>query len=689
MDDQNEVLAPGDDAPGSGPVHDGTVAPEPDAPGDDAPGATHENAKDTVLQRALSDAKAVGAGVTKTAASILGGPMAGYNMEADWFTSLYKKATGETPPTWLVDKYNVATPDWLMKQFNNIGLPTEVDPKAPDQRYIAAASGGAAAGAPGGVPGVVSGVLGGVSGEAAKDMGLGKWGQLGASVLGALSPTGARALLQRILQVNPAVAAENISNVERTGGSATLGQAAGPGTNAQVLEDALSKIPGPAGVVRGAVARNNDAATQTINDMADGLNAPSSKNAAGSLIQNTVENQTVPDLRARVAAAYQARAAAVPKGTQVDVSGLLDTISAQAAKNPNFRQMLATDPVFQEIYNKLQGGAGWTKTTIGGKPGWIKPDNSISFTPPPASTKLAFEDADNLSQQVGQMVDMSYNKASSTNVVNGALSQVSAQFRRDISGTLQTIPGAQAADRNAVNVWQQAEAQKAQLRKVLNSDDPERAYDLMVSGAKDAEGRLDAVFRGLPADQQNMVSATIMRRMGMAVPSKQGAAGEAWSSETFLSNWNKVSDGSKAILLRNMPPEYRDNLDAIAQYAENVRQGASVYGNPSGTGSKMAQLTGVTTSIGATASALHSLAHVSVPVTAIATLGPYAGMYMTAKVLTNPSAVRWLAAATRLPPASAPIIAAQLGKVAQQSNDPDTARLAAAFGKPPQQQQQQ
>lgn len=695
MDDTNETNAPGDDAPGTNPLPAATAsAPtaasqEAAAPGDDSPGDTHpkgtiyQQLEDQVHQQMdqLNTTKqAARAGLYRAAAGIAGGPMAGYNLEAGWFQSLYKKATGEDAPSWLVEKYNVGTPEHFLALLRQAGIDTSIpNPKDPANRYVTAASGGAAAGAPAGVEGAVSGVLSGIAGEGAKDLGANKYLQFASSVLGALSPAGARVFLQKLLQINPEVAQANIANVEATGGTATLGQAAGPGTNAQVIEDALAKIPGPAGVIRGAVARNNDAAASTINDIADNFNAPFTKNAAGQLVQDTLEKQTVPDLRAKVGAAYQARAAAVPKGTQIDVSGLLDTINEQAAKNPNFRQLVATDPVFQEVYRKLQGGAGWTQTTIGGKQAWIKGDNTISWEPPPASTKLAFEDADNLAQQVGQMVDQSYNKASTTNIVNGSLAQVNAQFRRDISSGISGIPGAVAADKAATAIYNQAEAVKGQLRQVLNSNQPEQAFDLVMSGAKDAENRLDAVFRGLPADQQNMVAATIMRRLGVAVPSKQNAAGEAWSSETFLSNWNKISEGSKAILLRNMPPEYQENLNQIAQYAENVRKGSSVYGNPSGTGSKIAQLAGVTTTLGAAASGLHSLAAVTVPHAAIAALGPYAGMYLTARVMTNPTAVRWLAASTRLPPSSAPIIAYQLAKTAAMDGNQDIAKLANAF----------
>lgn len=696
----DQDLYPGDTTPVSAPA---PVDPVDQYPGETSPGGSHKDQKDGLLESILHPAKgdeedqiehAAGAGIAKSASQILS-PVAFNNTLAGFLGPLYKKATGEDAPDWLIHKYETASPEHILSAMQAAGIPTQVpNPKDPAQRYTAAVTGSLAY-AP-----TIPSALAGVASQAAGDAGLPGWAQLASGVLASLSPQGARALLQKVLQINPATAQANIANVEATGGKATLGQAAGPGTNAQVIEDAISKIPGPAGVIRSRVAQNNDAATQTINDIADQFNAPTSKNAAGGLVQNTLEQSTVPDIRAKVGAAYQARAAAVPKGTQVDVSNLLDTINEQAAKNPNFRAMLPTtdpktgqlvggDPVLREIYQKLRHGAGWTQTKIGGRIGWIKPDNTISFEPPPANTKLAFEDADNLAQQVGQMVDQSYNKAATTNIVNGALSQVNQQFRRDISAGIKDIPGAAAADKNATTVYLQGEAQKAQLRKVLNSDDNERVYDMVVSGAKDAEGRLDAVFRGLPADQQNVVAATIMRRMGVAVPSKQNAAGEAWSSETFLSNWNKISDGSKAILLRNMPQEYRQNLDAIAQYAENIRKGSSVYGNPSGTGSKIAQLKGVTTTLGATAGVASGILHMTMPHVAIATLGPYAGLYMTARVMANPNAVKWLAASTRLPASSVPIIASQLNKVAQQSGDPDVAKLAAAFGQANQQQNQQ
>ncbi len=66
---------------------------------------------------------------------------------------------------------------------------------------------------------------------------------------------------------------------------------------------------------------------------------------------------------------------------------------------------------------------------------------------------------------------------------------------------------------------------------------PEKVFQAAMSGTKDGATTLRAVMRSLPEDGQKAVSAAVIKRMGLANPGAQNAAGDAFSPNTFLTNW--------------------------------------------------------------------------------------------------------------------------------------------------------
>lgn len=86
----------------------------------------------------------------------------------------------------------------------------------------------------------------------------------------------------------------------------------------------------------------------------------------------------------------------------------------------------------------------------------------------------------------------------------------------------------------------------------------------------------------LPVDQQNSIRGAIVEGLGRANPSKQNAAGDQFSLETFLTQWqhDKFSDQAKAAIL---PAATVRDLDALATLAGSSRA-LSSRGNPSRSG---------------------------------------------------------------------------------------------------------
>jgi hypothetical protein len=166
-----------------------------------------------------------------------------------------------------------------------------------------------------------------------------------------------------------------------------------------------------------------------------------------------------------------------------------------------------------------------------------------------------------------------------------------------------------------------------------------------------------------------MISATVLRRLGLAKAGVQGDLGDQFSTETFLTNWNLLSKEAKSTLFDRYGPTFRKDMDTIAKVAANLRQGSQVFRNPSGTAQAQTQA--------ATAGAF-ALSVLTGQVAAAGTIAAGVGVAnLLARVMTNPRFVRWLARSTEFPKGSYAAQVSQLAHLARNEDDRDLARAAA------------
>ena len=90
-------------------------------------------------------------------------------------------------------------------------------------------------------------------------------------------------------------------------------------------------------------------------------------------------------------------------------------------------------------------------------------------------------------------------------------------------------------------------------------------------------------MKGRPEESRKRRAATTLRRLGKATAGKQDDVGEAFSTETCLTNWNKLHPDAKTAITAPMPEGMRGDLNQIAKVASNIRDGSKVFANPSGT----------------------------------------------------------------------------------------------------------
>jgi hypothetical protein len=109
-------------------------------------------------------------------------------------------------------------------------------------------------------------------------------------------------------------------------------------------------------------------------------------------------------------------------------------------------------------------------------------------------------------------------------------------------------------------------------------------------------------------------------------------------------------------------------MDQIARFASNLREGSQVFRNPSGTAQATAQVSAATAFVGSLAlGRIDAAAAVAAGVT---------GANLSARLMTNPRFVRWLARATKIPASAYTSQVNQLAQQARTNEDMDLARAA-------------
>ena len=156
---------------------------------------------------------------------------------------------------------------------------------------------------------------------------------------------------------------------------------------------------------------------------------------------------------------------------------------------------------------------------------------------------------------------------------------------------------------------------------------------------------MQRTWASLPADARRAVTATMVDSLGRATPGAQNGEGTRFSSNTFLTNWNKLSPDGKNTLFSGFPEaaRLRANMDDVAAAAQSINANVKAYTNPSQTAKvSAAQALG-----GAVFAGLMG----NLPIAAAGAL-TVGGGWGTAKLMTSPYFVNWLAQAPKLPAAA-------------------------------------
>lgn len=280
---------------------------------------------------------------------------------------------------------------------------------------------------------------------------------------------------------------------------------------------------------------------------------------------------------------------------------------------------------------------------------------------------IPYEAVKRIRSQIGEeLSDFSL----STDRPTAQLKRLYGSLSQDLEAAAQAQgPSAVAAVRRANNYFKASADRLETLERVVDKNGgPEKVFQAAMSGTKDGATTLRAVMRSLPEDGQKAVSAAVIKRMGLANPGAQNAAGDAFSPNTFLTNWSGLSPEARRTLFGRYGAGFSEDMDKIARVADRIKTGSEVYRNPSGTVNRGAALAYpatiggllITGQLGATGLAV----------------GGGAAANSLARAMTNPTFVRWLAKSTDIPVGALPAQINVLKRMASEGGDESVSDVA-------------
>lgn len=381
------------------------------------------------------------------------------------------------------------------------------------------------------------------------------------------------------------------------------------GNNAiQATEQAFSQLPASARTIQ-------EAATQTIDDTANAAAGLASEygsvltpQGAGEQIKTAAQG-AVNRFKSRSRTLYDAVDDYFPKGEVVPIDNTGGYLEAA-------KQSFSDAPELGKRFTKgLQD--------IGSRIAKDAPDGVLDFQ---TLKRLRTEIGNSLGDKLNAVDDV--NRAQ--------LKQLYESLTLDLEAAAMKRGGnAQKAYSLANRYYRQQMSHNIPtLEKVLQTKTDEAAYNLAVSGAKDGGSRLSVLRRNFKPEEWDTVAGTVLGRMGRATPGQQDVAGQAFSVNSFLTNWNRLAPESKQALFygsryNNLPGE----LDKLLRVVGSQKDVAAMA-NTSRTGQAIGTMATYMMPLTGFASGGISGAASGAAVS----LSPYAG----AKLVTNPAFVKWL-----------------------------------------------
>ena len=185
------------------------------------------------------------------------------------------------------------------------------------------------------------------------------------------------------------------------------------------------------------------------------------------------------------------------------------------------------------------------------------------------------------------------------------------------------------------------------LQPIMKVADPDRIVSTLLNSAKEGASRINAIKKSLNPNQYKIFLSSVIDRLGRIQPSL-AVGGEVlegtgkFSSETFLTNWARLSDKAKEVLFsgKGWTKEMIKDFDNIVKISSVIRASGKTFKNPSGTADRVVGQ-GILLGGGATA-------FTGNPAFILGVASIIGGSNITSRLFTNPSFIKWLAQGTKI-----------------------------------------
>lgn len=453
--------------------------------------------------------------------------------------------------------------------------------------------------------------------------------------LGAMTPAAARQTAGGVKNAIAARTAPTIETFKQAGTMPSVGQAL-DNVFLHGLENLASKFPGGAGVMQKFIE-----AQQRMIGAKARTGVPTE--SAGRAIEKGVtgEGGFIERTKATWNQLDDAVAMKIPAASGIKPSNTLQALEEMTRPTPGAEktsQVMSTPKVAEirsAMNSDLAGKPPNKVITIFGADG-KSPLTEIPIGGTPGAETMPYQSLRELRSKVGSMLD----NALVSGIPGGELKKLYGALSKDLEAA--AIQAGAAKEFKRQNDYYRGRMDRIETvldRVIGKGKQPEDIFKSFMPTDPDQANKVRAVMRSISQSERQVVSEAVANRLGRAKPGAQDIEGQIFSSETFLTNWNKLSPGAKAQLFPDSP--LRENMDKIARAASSIRTGKGIYANPSGTAGSFAAysiylspLTALGYMVGGTPGAAGILA------TAGATAG---GANLGAKMMTNPKVVEWLA----------------------------------------------
>jgi len=503
----------------------------------------------------------------------------------------------------------------------------------------------------------VSAATGAAAGSGARESGVGPLGQAAAGLLGGFTPTIATSGVQSVLrgglrggESGRKALEQTIDDFATLGATPSVGQGTG-GWTAQGAESLLAGGPTSGGVMRRYAEKQNEQIGEGLGDLSNQLARNISGERAGRAIEKGVDTFAKNTGAMRKALYWQADQH-IPSDTRIGVTN--------------------TERALAELTTPIAGAEATTGAQISPKIQRMADTlaEDVAAAQQAGQAGIPYEAVKRIRSQIGEeLSDFSL----STDRPTAQLKQLYASLSQDLEAAAQAQgPSAVAAVKRASNYFKASADRLETLERIVDKNGgPEKVFQAAMAGTKDGATTLRAVMRSLPEDGQKAVSAAVIKRMGLANPGAQNAAGDAFSPNTFLTNWGNISPEARRTLFGRYGKEFSDNMDKVARVAERIKEGSEVFRNPSGTANRGAAIAYPATIGGLVITGQLGPAAVTVGGGVLAN-----GL---ARAMTNPKFVKWLARSTEMPIGALPAQLNVLKRMSAENDDESISEVADAL----------